>query len=312
MIATTTHEIKTYSPEFLDEEVKLTQDFEKRLHVPEIYQTFRDETQVDNTKNFRENGVPNFPFIPTDHWYLFDEKDGMVGYIHAFPQKDTKRCSMSIVVTKEGHEKGGQILFDTLLNSVKERGYDTLVKNATVDHQTELDFLKQFGFKKAKLRNLRAEVPIGNLKITKNDKYEIQSYDSKYREKIITDLYLPRGYKRQLLDAQFDNLEKMKADNKLPSWVIALENGEVVGQSVGYNARPGLNHLIQFNTVTTNLEGDESLPLINAVYGSHLENIPKETTHIEHVLFNQVLHLRPTYEKLGFKYLENHTYEKSI
>ena len=68
-------------------------------------------------------------------------------------------------MTEEGHEKGAQMLFDKLVNSVKDRGYDTLVRNTTEDHQIELDFLSQFKFDKKGLRNLKSRVPIIDLNI---------------------------------------------------------------------------------------------------------------------------------------------------
>lgn len=313
MIETTTYKVKTYSPEFMEDEIKLTQEFQARHNLNELYLTFRHQTQIDNMKNYRDNGVPNFPFTPTDHWYLFDENDDLVGHVHSYPQPETKRCTMSVVVTKEGHEQGGQLLFETLVSSVKERGYETLVMNTSEDHPIELEFLSKFGFDKIRVRNLKAHVPISELIIEKNDKYNLLPFDAeKHREKVITELYLPLGYQKQQLDAQFDATKTAQENGTVPSWVVATEGENVVGQSIAFYGRPGIDYLAQFNTVTTNIESEESVPLINAVYGSHLGKLPESITHVEHFLFNQVLNLRPLYEKIGFKYIENHLYEKVI
>lgn len=313
MIETTTYKVKTYSPEFLEDEIKLTQDFEKRYNLNKLYQSFRHETQINNLKTYRNNETPNFPFTPTDHWYLFDKNDEMVGHIHAYPQSNTKRCTISITVTKEGHEDGARLLLDTLTNSVKSRGYDTLVKNTTEDHPAELDFLKRFGFEKIRIRNLKAHIPLSELKIEKNDKYDLQPFnEEKHKEKVIEELYVPLGYQREQLENQITSIKTSQENGTVPSWVVATKEENVVGQSVAFYGRPGIDNLVQFNTVTTNIKPEESVPLINAVYGSHLEKLPDNITHVEHFLFNQVINLRPIYEKLGFKYLENHLYEKPI
>lgn len=313
MMETTTYEIKTYEPEFFDEEVKLTQDFQQRKQLDPLYLTLDTETQVNNLKNYRENGAPNFPFVPTDHWYLFDETDGMVGHIHAFPQQNTKRCVVSAIVTRAGHEQGEEILFNTLVESVKERGYDTLVMNSTEDQVIEQEFLDQFDFEKKNIRNLRANVPREALQVEMNDTYTLIPFDDEqHREEVITELYLPKGYKRPQLDTQFDNLKTAVDNGNVPSWVVATQDDEIIGQSIAFYGRQHLKHIVQFNTVTTNLEGEDSLPLINAIYSYHLDKLPESVTHIEHFLFGQVLDLRSLYESIGFEYLENHLYEKKI
>jgi hypothetical protein len=146
-----------------------------------------------------------------------------------------------------------------------------------------------------------------------NDTYTLIPFDDEqHREKIITELYLPKGYKKQQLDTQFDNLKTAVENGNVPSWVVATEDDEIIGQSIAFYGRQHLKHIVQFNTVTTNLEGEDSLPLINAIYSYHLDKLPDSVTHIEHFLFGQVLDLRPLYERIGFEYLENHLYEKKI
>lgn len=311
MTETTSYRIKTYEEGFSDPEIELVKDYQARNSLPSQFLWFPTQNAIDQFKANRDPENENSNFTASDHHYLFNG-DEMVAFIHAYPQQNTKRYGLSIIPSKKGHENEAKKLFNLVLDDAKTRGYEVLVKNASDNHPLDIAFLKENGFEKIRLRNMRAHISLNELNVEPNDEYELETFNAeKHQEKIINDLYLTKGYPREQIETQFTNMKQLYENGGIPSWVVATKDGEIIGQSLAFFGNPDLP-VVQFNTVTTNLKGDAALPLINAIYSKHLTVLPDNITHLDHYLFAQVSEERSTYEKLGFKYNENYLYERKI
>ncbi|MFX1533370.1 MAG: hypothetical protein ACFFDI_03980 [Promethearchaeota archaeon] len=231
------YDIKSYQKEFLDDQVRIGTATRSKWRLA-------GQTPKDGLK--KRYSQPDFD--PKTRLYAFYQGE-MVGFVTSMiiEEKGVKKARMEIPIIIEGHEEARKLLFDKVIEVLKNKGARILRTRAGEYWGNTVQIAKEYGFTYAAYHLLGSQKRFDEIDSSKLlDPVDVKPYDpktdaDKLFQLVMKQYNVPEENARLIVDRFEDwNIGEVKkpfgVPQKLVFHLIIIGDEEIAGRALGFHS----------------------------------------------------------------------------